>query len=101
MKSTANTGFMINATIKDAVNVKMSIVGKYIMNLPIMPGQNNNGKNGASVVSVPANTGINTSPAAIIADVGAVSLPLPLYKYPVRVFNYHDRIIYNNSKSEQ
>src|SRR5579862_2204654 len=37
------------------------------MNLPMMPGQNNNGKNGASVVSVPDNTGINTSPAAILA----------------------------------
>src|SRR4051794_9790583 len=71
IKSTANTGFIINATINDAVNVKMSMVGKYIMNLPMMPGQNSNGKNGHNVVSVPARTGTNISPAAIIADVGA------------------------------
>ncbi len=50
------------------------------MNLPMIPGQNNNGKNGAKVVMVPANTGINTSPAAILADVVAVSLPLPCTK---------------------
>ena len=45
------------------------------MNLPIIPGQNNNGKKGASVVSVPASTGINTSPAATMADFSEVSLP--------------------------
>ena len=50
------------------------------MNLPMIPGQNNNGKNGAKVVMVPANTGINTSPAAILAEVVAVSLPLPCTK---------------------
>ncbi len=32
-----------------------------------MPGQNSSGKNGASVVSVPASTGIITSPAAYLA----------------------------------
>ena len=46
----------------------------------MIPGQNNNGKNGAKVVMVPANTGINTSPAAILAEVVAVSLPLPCTK---------------------
>ena len=50
------------------------------MNLPMIPGQNNNGKNGAKVVMVPANTGINTSPAAILAEVVAVNLPLPCTK---------------------
>ena len=50
------------------------------MNLPIIPGQNNNGKKGASVVMVPANTGINTSPAAILAEVVAVNFPLPATK---------------------
>ena len=34
------------------------------MNLPMIPGQNSKGINGASVVTVPANTGTNTSPAA-------------------------------------
>ena len=46
----------------------------------MIPGQNNKGKNGAKVVMVPANTGINTSPAAILAEVVAVSLPLPCTK---------------------
>ena len=50
------------------------------MNLPMIPGQNNNGKNGAKVVMVPANTGIKTSPAAILAEVVAVNLPLPCTK---------------------
>ena len=50
------------------------------MNLPMIPGQNSNGKNGAKVVMVPANTGINTSPAAILAEVVAVNLPLPCTK---------------------
>ena len=43
----------------------------------MMPGQNNKGKNGASVVNVPANTGINTSPAAIMADLDEEIFPLP------------------------
>src|SRR3954470_13085769 len=47
------------------------------MNLPIMPGQNNSGKNGASVVKVPASTGTNTSPAAIFAAMVEDSFPLP------------------------
>ena len=41
-----------------------------------MPGQKSSGKNGARVVSVPARTGIQTSPAAIRADMVAESLPL-------------------------
>jgi len=68
MKLTAKTGFMIKATINDAANVKMSITGKYIMNLPINPFHNNKGKNGANVVAVPAKTGMKTSPAASLAD---------------------------------
>ena len=47
------------------------------MNLPMIPGQNNNGKNGASVVNVPANTGMKTSPAAIIADFEEEIFPFP------------------------
>ena len=71
---------MIKATTNDAANVKINIAGRYTMNLPIIPGQNNKGKNGAKVVIVPANTGTNTSPAAILADVVAVSFPLPSTK---------------------
>ena len=46
------------------------------MNLPIIPGQKSNGKNGASVVSVPESTGIKISPAAIFADSIVESFPL-------------------------
>ncbi len=66
----------------------------------MIPGQNNSGKNGASVVNVPASTGINISPAAIIADLSELILPFPSYKYPVCVFNYHNGIIHNNSQTE-
>ena len=47
------------------------------MNLPIIPGQKSNGKKGASVVNVPASTGINTSPAAIRAEMVAEIFPFP------------------------
>ena len=80
MKSTANTGFMIKATTKDAASVKMSIVGRYIMNFPMMPGQKSNGKKGARVVTVPAKTGINTSPAAIRAAIPVGMRPFPCIK---------------------
>ena len=71
---------MIKATTKDAANVKINMAGKYTMNFPMIPGQNNNGKKGAKVVTVPANTGTNTSPAAIFAEVVAVNLPFPCTK---------------------
>ena len=58
---------MINATKREAPSVIMRVIGRFFMNLPITPGQNNNGKKGANVVSVPANTGRNTSPAANLA----------------------------------
>ena len=71
---------MINATTNDAAKVKINIVGKYTINFPMMPGQNNNGKNGANVVKVPANTGTKTSPAAILAEVVMGIFPLPCIK---------------------
>ena len=46
------------------------------MNFPIIPFQNNKGKNGAKVVAVPANTGINTSPAASLALLIIGTFPL-------------------------
>ena len=39
----------------------INVIGKYFMNSPTIPGQNNKGKNGEIVVKVPDNTGINTS----------------------------------------
>ena len=53
------------------------MVGRYTINLPMIPGQNRSGKNGASVVMVPASTGIKTSPAAIFAALLTLNLPLP------------------------
>ena len=70
----------MNATTRDAARVKMSMVGKYTINLPIIPGQNNRGKNGASVVSVPASTGTKTSPAAILVAALIGIRPLPSTK---------------------
>ena len=55
-------------------------MGKYIINLPTMPGQNASGKNGAMVVSVPVKIGRNTSPAAIFA----ASIILKLSPFPSR-----------------
>ena len=80
IKSTAKTGFMIKATTSDAASVNMSMVGKYTINLPMMPGQNRSGKNGAKVVIVPANTGMKTSPAAILAAKLTLNLPFPSTK---------------------
>ncbi len=46
------------------------------MNLPINPFHKRRGKNGASVVNVPANTGSHTSPAASFAERTIGTLPL-------------------------
>ena len=64
MKSAAKTGFITNATINEANSVAISVMGKYRMNSPMMPGQNMSGTNGATLTSVPLNTGKKTSPAA-------------------------------------
>ena len=55
-------------------------MGRYTMNLPMIPGQKSNGKNGARVVMVPARTGINISPAAIFVARFTPIFPLPSVK---------------------
>ena len=80
IKSTAKTGFIIKATTSEAASVKMSMVGKYTINRPMIPGQKSKGKKGASVVSVPANTGMNTSPAALLVAISIGILPFPSTK---------------------
>ncbi len=67
MKDTAKTGFMTNATNKDAPSVMIKVTGRLLMNLPMIPGQKSKGTKGMRVVSVPASTGQNTSPAAAFA----------------------------------
>ncbi len=46
----------------------------------MMPGQKSNGKNGASVVNVPASTGMKTSPAARFVARLMGTLPFPSTK---------------------
>ena len=55
---------------------QIKVTGKKNMNLPITPCQNANGINGAKVVSVPDNTGTNTSPAASLAAFFMGTFPL-------------------------
>ena len=45
------------------------------MNLPMIPGQNKRGKNGARVVTVPDSTGTKISPAALLAACSTGILP--------------------------
>ena len=51
MKLTAKTEFMMNATNNEANKVIISVIGRYFMKSPTIPGQNKSGKNGAMVVS--------------------------------------------------
>ena len=41
----------------DADSVASNVIGRYFMNSPTTPGQNNSGKNAASVVRVDAKIG--------------------------------------------
>ena len=76
MKSTAKTGLMMYATINEAVNVMINVMGRYPMNFPITPSQNARGTNGASVVAVPDKTGRKISPAAFFAAILIGTFPL-------------------------
>ena len=71
------------------------------MNFPMMPGQNSSGKKGARVVRVPAKTGMKTSPAAICAEVVAVSFPFALGEDAVGVFDDHDGVVDDDTKTER
>ena len=71
------------------------------MNLPIRPGQNNKGKNGASVVSVPASTGIKISPAATFAAMTEVDFSFTLSKDPMRIFDHDNSVIYDDPQVQK
>ncbi len=58
---------MTYATKSEALNVMISVMGKYFMKSPTMPGQNIKGRNAERVVIVDVRTGTNTSPAAAFA----------------------------------
>ncbi len=53
------TGMKIRAETKEAHMTTMTIVGRWLMNLPMMPGQNSSGTKAASVVAVAPITGTN------------------------------------------
>ncbi len=56
----------IIATNNDELNVIVNVIGKYFMNLPIVPGHNANGKNAINVVAVEEITGQAISPIPIL-----------------------------------
>ena len=47
----------MSAINRDAVNVKITVIGRNFINSPIIPDQNSNGKNTDNVVSVDAMIG--------------------------------------------
>src|SRR6187402_1543149 len=62
------------ATNKDADRVTVKVIGKYFMNLPIVPGHNANGRKAISVVSVEEITGQAISPIPIL-EASILGLP--------------------------
>jgi len=62
-----NTGLITKATNKDYVSTQMSVIGKYFMNIPMIPGQNIKGRKAANVVAVEAIIGMATSAAPYFA----------------------------------
>ena len=50
-------GTKTNAISNDAVKVAISVIGKYFINSPIIPGQNISGAKAAKVVAVEAIIG--------------------------------------------
>ena len=61
--------FTTIATNNEAVNVTVKVIGKYFMNLPIVPGHKRNGKNAINVVAVDEITGQAISPIPILEAV--------------------------------
>ena len=58
--------FTTIATNNEADKVMVNVIGKYFMNLPIVPGQSANGKNAIRVVAVDEITGQAISPIPIL-----------------------------------
>ena len=56
----------IIATNNDELNVIVNVIGKYFMNLPIVPGHKAKGKNAINVVAVEEITGQAISPIPIL-----------------------------------
>ena len=45
--------------LKKAIRTTKTVIGKYLINLPDIPGQTINGVNAATVVRTEATTGVN------------------------------------------
>ena len=58
--------FTTIATNKDAVKVTVNVIGKYFMNLPMVPGHSKNGRKAIKVVAVDDITGQAISPIPIL-----------------------------------
>ena len=52
-----SVGVKTSAATSDADSVAISVIGRYFMNSPTMPGHRSSGKNAAMRVSVAAMTG--------------------------------------------
>jgi hypothetical protein len=55
--SEPSVGVKNSAAISEAESVAISVIGRYFMNCPTTPGQNNSGENAATRVAVAAITG--------------------------------------------
>ena len=53
------TGAKINAYAKDAIRTTKTVIGKYLINFPDIPGHTMRGVNAATVVRIDATTGVN------------------------------------------
>ena len=62
MNTAVKTGLITRATNSEELSTIISVIGKYFMNSPIMPGQIARGRKAAKVVAVDAIMGRATSP---------------------------------------
>ena len=75
IKTAIKTGLITSATIKDEPNTIISVIGRYCINSPIIPGQSAKGIKAANVVAVEAIMGHATSPTPFLV---ASNRPIPL-----------------------
>ncbi len=77
MNSEANTGLKMNATNSDPAKVTETVMGRYFMKLPMMPGIQRIGRNADTVVRVAVATGSVTS---LVPSMAAWNRVLPIDK---------------------
>ena len=97
MNRKQNTGLMISATNREEKRVVITVIGKYFMNSPIIPGQKISGIKAQTVVRVDAVTAIATS---FVASSDPFSAFFPVVTVPVNILDNYDRIIDKHTKSQ-